>query len=191
MGVGSFFQKLAPWLSAGVQFVPGAGPAIAGVITKIAGDHGVSLPSAVEPTVESIGNAVAAMTGNSAAMAALKKQDQDYALQMQAAGFKQVDDLIALGNEDRASARNREIQVKDNTPKILAYLYAAGFFITLAAEIWIAVSGKTVNPLAEKSIDLLLGVLVGMVLGTKEYYFGSSAGSDKKSDLLADIAKQP
>lgn len=69
--------------------------------------------------------------------------------------------------------------------------YAAGFFITLAAEIWIAISGKVINPLAEKSIDLLLGVLVGMVLGTKEYYFGSSAGSDKKSDLLADIAKQP
>lgn len=191
MGFGSFFQKLAPWLSAGAQFIPGAGPVIAGTITKIAGEHNVALPGKVDGTVESIGNAVAALTGNADAMLALKKADEEYALQMQAAGFKQIQDMEALAVQDRESARNREIQVKDNTPKILAYLYASGFFITLAAEIWIAISGKIINPLAEKSIDLLLGVLVGMVLGTKEYYFGSSAGSEKKSDLLADIAKQP
>lgn len=186
MGVGSFFSKIAPWLSAGVQFVPGAGPVIAAGINEIAKTHSVQLPSSVEPTVESIGNAVAAMTGNSDAMAALKKQDQDYALQMQAAGFKQVTDVIALGNEDRASARNREVQLKDHTPAILAAFITVGFFGTL----WY-VFGHGVKAEAHDLALTMVGVLGTAWTGVVSYYFGSSKGSDDKTQIIGDIAKEP
>jgi hypothetical protein len=186
MGVGSFFQKVAPWIAAGVQFVPGAGPVLAGTISKIASEHGVQLPSAVEPTVESIGNAVAAMTGNSAAMLALKQQDQTYAEQMQAMGFKQIQDLEKLAMDDRADARARQIAVRDRMPAILAVLINVGFFGIVILMMF------HVIPAGVKDVAfMLLGALAAAWKDVYGYYFGSSAGSSAKTDALADIAKQP
>ena len=186
MGVGSFFQKLAPWLAAGVQFVPGAGPVIAGTITKIAGDHGVSLPSAVAPTVESIGDAVAALTGNSAAMVALKQQDQSYAEQMQAIGFKQITDLEALADADAADARKRETAVRDHTPEIGFYLLITAFVLVIAALF------KFPVPTENKAmIYLMVGSLGTLVVGAAQYFYGTTRSSGAKDQVLADIAKQP
>jgi hypothetical protein len=187
MSAGAFFEKLAPWLSAGVSFVPGAGPVIAAGITAIAKTHNVTLPASVDPTVESIGNAVAAMTGNSDAMLALKKQDQEYASQMQAAGFKQVDDVIALGNEDRASARAMHAAVpKDYTPEILAGTITVGFFTTL----WV-VFVHGVNPETHDLAMVMVGLLGSAFGAVVAFYFGSSSGSEAKTKIIGDIAKEP
>lgn len=184
MGAENFFHKLAPWLAAGVQFVPGAGPAIAGVITKIAGEHGVQLPSAVEPTVESLGNAVAAMTGNSEAMAALKKQDQDYSLQMQAAGFKNLEDIYALDNEDKANARNREIQVRDKTPEIGFYLLTFGFFAALICLFHFPIPAEN-----KATVYTMIGSLGTVWLASGMYFYGTTRSSGAKDQTIADIAK--
>lgn len=185
MNVGGFFQKIAPWLAAGVQFVPGAGPAIARVITKIAGDHSVALSTDVGTTVDSIGNAVAALTGNAGAMAALKKQDEDYALQMQAAGFKQIADLIALGDADRASARAMHASVpKDYTPQILSGVITVGFFVTL----WV-VFVRGVNAGTHDLAMVMVGLLGSAFGAVVTFYFGSSAGSEAKTKIIGDIAK--
>ena len=191
MGVGSFFQKLAPWLSAGVQFIPGAGPSIAGIITKIAGDHAISLPGAVEGTAASIGDAVAAMTGNSAAMLALKQADQQYAEQMQAIGFKQITDIQALDNADRASARERQIAVKDRTPSVLA----AVITITALLVVYLVFSGHADSVLSIPATAAIAGAIVGYVFKdygqVLNYYFGSSQGSKEKTKIIGDIAKEP
>ena len=42
-------------------------------------------------------------------MVKLKQVEQDFALQMEALGFKQVDDLLNMDAADRANARAREI----------------------------------------------------------------------------------
>ena len=120
---------------------------------------------------------------------AIKTAEQNFQLQMKELGFRNVESLEKIAADDRASARNREIAVKDKTPMILAYLYAFGFFATLGGEIWISISHVAIDPLAAKSIDILLGVLVGMVLGTKEYYFGSSSGSRAKDTVISNMAK--
>jgi hypothetical protein len=176
----NFLKKIAPFISTGLSL---AGPygAIAGkLLSPILG---------VKPDAKPDEMAAAIAGATPEQIEAIRKAEQDFQLQMKQLDIQSVDDLEKIAADDRASARNREIQVKDNTPRILAYVYAAGFFLTLGAEIWMAVSGVNINPLASKSIDILLGVLTGMVLGTKEYYFGSSAGSDKKTDLLGDIVK--
>jgi hypothetical protein len=176
----NFLKKLAPFLSAGLSLAGPYGAIASKILTPILGlkpdssaeDYSAALAKATPEQIE-----------------AIKQAEQQFQVQMKQLDIQSVDDLEKIAADDRASARNREIQVKDDTPRILAYLYAGGFFLTLGAEIWMAVSGVNINPLASKSIDILLGVLTGMVLGTKEYYFGSSAGSDKKTDLLGDIAK--
>jgi hypothetical protein len=139
----------------------------------------------VDPTPDGIAKAIQDAGFTPEQRAALLQHNEDLQAEAAKLGYQTVEDIAKINAADRDSARNREIQVRDNTPRILAYLYAAGFFVTLGAEIWMAVSGVTVNPLASKSIDILLGVLTGMVLGTKEYYFGSSAGSARKTELLA------
>lgn len=187
MGVGSFFQKLAPWLSAGAQFVPGAGPVIAATINAIAKTHSVPLTAPADHTLpDTIENAVAALTGNSAAMQALKEADQTYALQMQAAGFKQVTDVIALGNQDRANARDMQNKTGSRMPSILGCLAVAALimgFLLLAFH---------APPEGTKSVVLLLiGAFSRDAASVYQYYFGSSQGSDAKTQIIGDIAKQP
>jgi hypothetical protein len=176
----NFLKKLAPFLSTGLSL---AGPYGAIANKLLAPILGLKPDAPADQYAEALAKATPDQ------IESIKKAEQDFQLQMKQLEIQSIEDLEKIAADDRASARNREIQVKDNTPRILAYVYAAGFFITLGAEIWMAVSGVTINPLAAKSIDMLLGVLIGMVLGTKEYYFGTSASSDKKTDLLGEIAK--
>lgn len=109
----------------------------------------------------------------------LKKAEQAFAVQMAELGFKNESDLARLANDDRASARSREMSLADWTPRVLAALVTMGFFgaIMLLALV----------P-TEASREPLL-VLVG-TLGTAwtqivAYYFGSTAGGQRKTDLLA------
>lgn len=186
----TFFKKLAPWMAVGAQFIPGAGPVIAGTITQIAKDHNVPLPSGeVQPTVDSISEAAAALTGNANALAALKTAEQDYMAKMQAAGFQHEDDIEKMFLDDKASARDREVQLaranaRDYIPAILAITVTIGFFSTL----WFVFA----HGVKAESHDLAIGMV--NVLGTAwvgiiAYYFGSSKGSDDKTKIIGDIAK--
>lgn len=181
-------KKAVPWLGtvAGLAF-PAAAPLIAMASKALGTGLSVNVPA----TAEGIGAAISTAMSNPDQLATLKKIDDDFAVQMKQLGFQEIADLIKLDDDDRANARNREIQVKDNTPRILAYLYTFGFLTTLAAEIWIGVAGLKIDPLVSKSIDILLGILTGMVLGTKEYYFGSSSGSDRQTELLSQAPPIP
>lgn len=89
-------------------------------------------------------------------------------------------DLEKINAGDRASARNREINLKDRTPKLLAAVTVMGFFVVVG---WV-LTGKV-------SLDsTLLGFVLGQVSTKAEqvynYYFGSSSGSDKKTQYLAN-----
>lgn len=187
MSIGGFFKKLAPWLSAGVSFVPGAGPAIAATINGIAGTNNVKLTAPADSSLpETLENAVAALTGNSAALEALKQADQQFQLQMQQAGFKQVDDLEALAVQDRESARSREVQVRDRTPEIGFYVLTIGFFAALFCLF------KFPVPAENKAVVFtMIGSLGTLWIAAGTYFYGTTRGSANKDQVLADIAKQP
>jgi len=85
--------------------------------------------------------------------------------------------------DDRASARGMNIQTHDTTPKYLAYFVTGGFFLTLG---YLIVYGK---PTAGGDVML---VMVGS-LGTAwasivSFFYGSSAGSAAKTDVINKIA---
>jgi hypothetical protein len=180
MGFTDVVRKAFPYLSIAAS---AGGPL--GSMAAAAVGRAIGADKTPSPTADSIQAVMATAFADPTQRAAMIKEEHDFQAQMAELGYKSEQDFEATAAADRASARAREIAVRDNTPRILAYVYAFGFFVTLGAEIWMAVSGVEINPLASKSIDILLGVLTGMVLGTKEYYFGSSAGSERKTELLA------
>ena len=107
----------------------------------------------------------------------LKDADNTFKLEMEKLGV----DLERIASADRDSARNREIQTKDNAPKILAGVIVTGFFVTLGT-----VAFATIPDKAMPAINILLGSLTALLIQVGNYYFGSSAGSKAKTALLGE-----
>ena len=110
------------------------------------------------------------------ALTKLKAIDADFDKRMAELGV----DIERIHAEDRASARSREVAVKDRTPMILAFVLAVGFFGTLAymLRFGLPLEGRDV-------IMVMIGSLGTAWIATVNYYFGSSSGSKSKTDLLA------
>lgn len=129
--------------------------------------------------------AAAIATASPDQLAAIKKVDADFAVRM-----KELDvDLERIAAGDRDSARKRQMATGDRTPQRLAYLYAAAFFAVLGFQCWMAYESKEIPTMIGKTLDMLLGVLTAMVLGSKEYFFGSSSSSAKKTEIMAQGGK--
>lgn len=93
-------------------------------------------------------------------------------------------DLEKIHQEDRHSARLREIAVHDETPRTLAYIYLALFLVTLFMQFYIIIEHIAIEAGAVRILDGLTAILGTLVTGSKDYYFGSSSGSKQKTDLL-------
>jgi hypothetical protein len=125
-------------------------------------------------TAEEISAAVELATP--AQLAELKKVEADFKVEMQ----KLEVDLVRIAAEDRDSARQRQAAMGDHTPTILAILTMVSFFGYIGA--------VTFLPSARGADVGLVNVAIGWLGGTAStviaYYFGSSAGSKKKTDGL-------
>lgn len=110
----------------------------------------------------------------------LKKAEQDFAARMAELGFKSEADLAKIEADDRASARQREVERQDWTPRILAYLVTGGFFGMLSV-----MAFAEIPPGSKEPLYILLGSLGTAWTAIISYYFGSTAGGQLKSKMLA------
>ena len=92
--------------------------------------------------------------------------------------------LEAIDANDRASARSREMAVRDKTPAVLAGLITLGFFSVLAFMLRFDVPAS-----GRDALLVMLGALGGGWGSVVAYYFGSSAGSAQKNELLGRLTK--
>jgi hypothetical protein len=81
--------------------------------------------------------------------------------------------------EDRKSAREMQATTRSLMPPILAGVVTVGFFIIMGLMFFNKVDSN--NP----AILMMLGSLGTAWTGIIAYYFGSSAGSQAKTDLLS------
>lgn len=91
-------------------------------------------------------------------------------------GFK----FAELEIRDRDSARAREVNTKDGTNKVLAFIVILAFISTTFGVVFVGIGGGIDSVLA----GTLIGYLSAKAEQVLSYYFGSSAGSRLKTELL-------
>jgi len=151
------------------------GGPLAGMATKMISEALLGKPDGTEDELLQ-----AAKNATPEQLLALKKAEQDFAIKM-----RELDiDLERISNEDRNSARNREIKTKDMTPRLLAGAVTFGFFGVLS---WMIINGLPIN--GGEALLVMLGTLGTAWGAIVSYYFGSSAGSREKTDQLNQVLK--
>lgn len=93
-------------------------------------------------------------------------------------------DEFRIEVEDRKSARDREMAVKDHMPAVLAIGVTLGFFGVLG---YLLVQG--VPERGGEALFIMLGSLGTAWTGIVSYYFGSTASSRSKNDLIANLRR--
>lgn len=159
---------VAPWIATALT-----GPLGGMAVGAVADALGLS-----DKTESAIKQALSGATPEQ--MLALKQADQNFAARMQELGFQNVQALEKIAADDRDSARKREMTVQDYTPRILAYLIVGGFLGMAYGVLFKQMSADSV----------LAGTIIGYLSAKAEqvaaYYFGSTAGSKQKTELLAN-----
>lgn len=176
MGFTAVLKKSFPFISAAAGLGGPLGTMAAQMVGKAIGAS--STPA---PTADGIAGAIATALTDPTQRAALLQAEQDFQKQMAELGYQNSEDLDKIAADDRASARSREVQVKDWTPRILAALVV---ILTAAGEGWVLTHGYP-SSVSGELVGRILGTLDNAAILVLSYYFGSSAGSDRKTEILA------
>ncbi|HLZ07942.1 MAG TPA: hypothetical protein VKT80_05090 [Chloroflexota bacterium] len=172
-----FFKKALPFLSVGLSLAGPAGMAASSILGKTL--------NVQNPTIDSITKALGNLTLTPEMQAQLQEAENQYKVQMQSMGYQHEDDLAKIAADDRASARTMQTQTRSWVVPTLACLITVGFFGLLVMTMYhVPPSGS------EKILDVMTGSLGTAWIMVVTYFFGSSAGSDRKTELLAGAAGQ-
>jgi hypothetical protein len=173
-------KKSFPFISAAASLGGPLGTIAASLVGKAIGVDKVA------PTADGISNAIATAFADPTQRAALIQAEQQFQAQMAELGYKDAEELASTAELDRANARGREIALKDKIPAVLAMLVTMGFFGVLGYMCF-----RTLPAGGHDAMLLMLGSLSTAWTAIIAYYFGSSAGSDRKTELLAQAPPVP
>ncbi|HUD64669.1 MAG TPA: hypothetical protein VMQ17_08830 [Candidatus Sulfotelmatobacter sp.] len=175
-GAQNFIQKALPWIGKAVGAFAASGPI--GLLTVAAQGIGEIVGKNVPPTTDAISAAIAGATPDQ--LIAMKKVDDDFAAQMKQMGFTDAEELEQIFAGDRASAREMQTQTRSWLPGALAIFITLGFFSLLALIAFHATPASS-----EKALDIMLGSLATAWIMVVGFYFGSSSGHERATELLA------
>jgi len=155
---------------------PLAGAAVAALAEKLGIDTQGKSPDQLEEAVYT-----QLSTASPEQLLQLKQLETQFKTDMARLGL----DEQRIHQLDRESARTRQIQARDKTPNILAYLTFAAFCSVLGAVIYLMLRPDLhIDESVQTVLNVMLGILLAMTRDAWAYFFGSSAGSARKTDML-------
>lgn len=157
----------------------GLGAATAGAVAGNVATGGLLQPL-TDTLLKAIGNKLDPTIKAQMDAAAIAVQGE-----LQKAEWDHAEKIAVIAQADIANARAREISIKDRIPGVLAYSMTGGFFFLLALLVF-----KPIPVSNQDLLYVLLGALATSQAAIVGYYFGSSAGSAQKSDMLGQFRKQ-
>jgi hypothetical protein len=176
--VASVVENLAPTI-ASVIGGPLAGSGVS-ALEKLFGLTPAPAAS-VSDRANDVATAIAGATPQQ--LADMRKADQDYALQMAQAGFKDTETLASLAVQDRTSARDMQVSVKSIMPPVIGSAIILGSLFAAAA----ILSGKVsyANTTEATMVGTVIGYLFSEAKAVLSFYFGSTRDTEQTNDLLA------
>lgn len=169
--IGGFLKKAFPFISAAAGLGGPLGTLAAGMVGKALGVD--KLPA----TIDGISAALAGATPEQ--LNQMKQIEADLQARLQQMGFSHVEELERIAENDRESARARQVAVKDKVPAVLSIGITIGFFGVLGL-----VAFHGVRDASRDLVNIMLGSLGAAWISVVQYYFGSSSGSDRKTELM-------
>lgn len=161
-------RTVAPSIASAV-----GGP-LAGMATRAISEALLGKPDGTEHEL-----AEAAAKATPEQLLALKNAEQEFAVRM-----RELDiDLERIAGADRNSAREREVKTGDWMPRVLAFIVVGGFMFTVFLVLMGYVDGMK-DPLMATTVGTLIGFVSAKCEQVVAYYFGSSAGSKAKDELI-------
>jgi len=164
----SIVKTVAPWI----------GTAIGGPLGGMAVEAAANALGLSDKTVDAVKQALSGATPEQ--MLALKKADQDFALQMQALGFKQITDLESIAAGDRKDARAMQVANKSAVPAVLTWFLVLSFVGTL-----VGLFSLTVPPTNRDIVVYMVGQLSGFTAAAVAFWLGTTRQSENKTELIA------
>jgi len=165
----SIVKAVAPWIGSALT----GGPLVGMAVSAAADALGLS-----DKTVESVKQAISGATPDQ--LLALKKADQDFALQMQALGFKNLADMEAIAAGDRDSARKMQTAKPSFVPALLTCFVVGAFTATLILLLKYDVPGTN-----RDIVVYMIGQLSGGFTSALAFWLGTTRESSRKTELLA------
>ena len=170
----SVLKKILPNIGTALEIAfPPFGGAAAAIIQSVTGSDKPVTPDNVDQVIAT------AQAKDSEIMLKLKEADQKFQVDMAKLGIESSVQLETIAAADRASARGREIAVKDTTNRILAYFTVITFMLVI-----VRLTSRDIPGTTHDLLLVLIGVLVGAFKDVYGYYYGSSSGSAKKTDVI-------
>lgn len=176
--IGGFFKKVAPLISSALSLGGPVGVLAGNALNAITG----AAAGAKSPVggLDDLANIFVKSPDQQKFIADLKASEQAFQLQMKQLDINNVDELEKLAVDDRVSARQMQVTTKSWTAPTMAWVVLLSFGVCV-------VSVLTGHMKVEAAFaGTLVGYLAGNCTQVVSYYFGSSAGSDRKTELLAN-----
>ena len=168
----AILQKAAPWLAAAA----GGPVGIAGMALKTLAET----LGATSGSMESVTSALIGATPDQ--IRQLKQADMEFRVRMQELGFKSEADMLRIAADDRADARKNN--VASGLSQHIFWLSIVLLIVCLGSEVAVLFVGYP-PALPDLVVGRVLGLLDAVAMMVLAYWYGTTAGSAKKTELLA------
>lgn len=170
MDITDVIKTVAPWIDTALE-----GPLGGMAVDAVADALGLQTK-----TVDAVKQAISGATPEQ--LLALKQADQTFQARMQELGFNLVKDLERIAADDRDSARKANV-----AGGVQAYLFWLSILLlgaSLGSEITLLFKGYPVG-VPEIVVGRVLGLFDAIAMAVMAYWYGTTAGSAQKTELLA------